>query len=476
MTTWCQCRVCGCLVLVLLAVPPLAAAEPAKNEPGPSNPVGWRGDGTGRYEGVAPPTAWSPKGNVAWKVGMPSASNASPILVGDRVFVCAEPSTLLCVSAADGEILWQQAIRYEDLLTAEQRELADRDAAKAAEIHKELKGPADEYKKLRRQSRKSPDDEAIKKRIEELKKEIAEIKKGLEGLDRYQRPRTHKTNGYASPTPTSDGEHVYVLYGTGVAACYELDGTRVWARVVEKPTHGWGHSSSPLLAGGRLVLHIRNLYGLDPATGEPAWQVETRPRWGSPVRTEIDGADVVVTANGDVVRAADGFVIAQKIGKLEYAAPIVHEGVAYFIEHGGVAMRLPDKADGSEKPELLWKTQPRKERYYASVVHHDGLLYAIMQKGVLSVIDAASGVVVYEKEPELGKGTVYPSPALAGGYVYVSGEGGGTVVLQPGRQYREVARNRLEAFRSSPVFRGGRMYVRARTNLYCVGQQPVSRE
>jgi hypothetical protein len=192
------------------------------------------------------------------------------------------------------------------------------------------------------------------------------------------------------------------------------------------------------------------------------------------VRTRIDGTEVVVTANGDVVRAADGFVVAQKIGRLTYAAPIVYEGVAYFIEHGGVAVRLPSKADGSEKPELLWKTQPKKERYYASAVYHDGLLYAIMQKGVLSVIDAASGVVVYEKEPELGKGTVFPSITLAGGYLYVSSEGGGTVILELGRAYKEVGRNRLTGFRSTPVFAGGRMYVRGHENLYSVGQQPAA--
>ena len=57
--------------------------------------VGWRGDGTGVYPDARPPVKWSATENVLWKTPMPGKSNASPILVGDRIFVCSEPSTLL---------------------------------------------------------------------------------------------------------------------------------------------------------------------------------------------------------------------------------------------------------------------------------------------------------------------------------------------------------------------------------------------
>ena len=39
--------------------------------------------------------------------------------------------------------------------------------------------------------------------------------------------------GEAAPTPVSDGQHVYVLFGTGVAACFDLDGNRKWTTVVD---------------------------------------------------------------------------------------------------------------------------------------------------------------------------------------------------------------------------------------------------
>src|SRR6185503_6481870 len=34
--------------------------------------------------------------------------------------------------------------------------------------------------------------------------------------------------GYASPTPVSDGQQVYVIFDTGVVAAYDLDGNQKW--------------------------------------------------------------------------------------------------------------------------------------------------------------------------------------------------------------------------------------------------------
>jgi hypothetical protein len=47
---------------------------------------------------------------------------------------------------------------------------------------------------------------------------------------------------------------------------------------------------------------------------------------------------------------------------------------------------------------------------------------------------------------------------------------GATVVLEPGREYREVARNQLEGYGSCPVFSGQRMYLRTNKHLYCIGK------
>ncbi len=158
--------------------------------------------------------------------------------------------------------------------------------------------------------------------------------------------------------------------------------------------------------------------------------------------------------------------------KLDYCAPIVEDSVVYFIiQKGGRAIRLSAEPGETITLDVLWETNPRDDRYYASPVIHEGLIYAVTQKGILSVIDANTGQVVYERSLDLGGGTVFPSVTLSRDYLYVSSDNGTTVVLQPGREHQEVARNSLEAFRSSPIFANDRMYVRGLQHLYCIGAE-----
>jgi hypothetical protein len=58
---------------------------------------------------------------------------------------------------------------------------------------------------------------------------------------------------------------------------------------------------------------------------------------------------------------------------------------------------------------------------------------------------------------------------LAGKHLYLSNDIGQTLVLQPGKEYREVKRNSLDAGAAgSPAFDGKRMFVRGGESLYCI--------
>jgi hypothetical protein len=89
---------------------------------------------------------------------------------------------------------------------------------------------------------------------------------------------------------------------------------------------------------------------------------------------------------------------------------------------------------------------------------------------IFSVVDAQTGQLVYEKRLDFGGGQSYPSITLAGQRLFVSSDNGTTLVLEPGREYKELARNTLETFRSSLVFEGKRMYVRTTKGLWCLGE------
>jgi len=220
---------------------------------------------------------------------------------------------------------------------------------------------------------------------------------------------------------------------------------------------------------GKLIVHILKVTALDPATGTNQWQTDSGSASGAPVQARIGDVGAIVTPGGDIIRVADGRKLAQRVSSLAYCAPVVQNGIVYFIQHGGKAVRLPATAADTNQPETVWTTNPKDDRYYASPVVQDGLIYAVNQRGDWSVIDAANGQLVTEHKLDLG-GTIYPSVTLAGGFVFVSSDNGKTLVLQTGREYKEVGRNSLEPFRSSPVFVGQRVYVRALDHLWCLGK------
>jgi len=135
--------------------------------------VGWRTHGRWQYPDADPPLEFSPEKNVVWATPLPEWSNATPVVIEDRIFVCAEPNALIAVNKADGKILWAQSNPVTEVLGAER-------AAAVGE------------------------------------------------------PKTHAHNGYASATPVSDGKRVFAVFGNGIVAAYTIAGERLWIRFVEK--------------------------------------------------------------------------------------------------------------------------------------------------------------------------------------------------------------------------------------------------
>ena len=335
--------------------------------------VGWRTDGTGKYPDADPPTKWSATETIVWKTPMPSWSNSTPIIVGDRLFVCSEQTTLLCLRLSDGKILWQKDHPLVDAFPPEEMAKARAEMKRIGvdSVKQRIKALKKEMGQVQKSLRKDPKNAQLKSKIEEFKKQIQEQDKKLDPVKKYMIPPCHA---------------------------------------------------------------------------------------------------VVITPGGDFFRMDDGKKIGGRTVSLQFNQPLVDDGVVYFVQHGGKAYKLPPHASESLELSPLWTTKPQKDRYYASPVVHDGLVYAITQKHIFSAIDAKTGEVVYEENLKLGKGQAYPSIALAGKYLFVSGMSGTTAIIQPGREFKEVARNSLEEFRSCPVFAGKRMYIRTTKHVYCVGK------
>lgn len=433
-------------------------------------PVGWRHDTSGLFPGAAPPTAWSLEEGIVWKARLPAGSNASPVVVGDRVFVCAEPTRLLCLSAKDGALLWEAEHGYEMVLSPAEWKTAQRDLERGNAVRKRLDELRKEIGEIDQMLQDKKDDPQLQKRRQATAKKLEAGERELAPLDRYRLPE--RSAGCTTATPVSDGRYVYTVFGTGIVVCHDLDGQQQWIRLFDKPKLDWGQTASPLLIGDFLLVHLTDLTALDPATGETRWTADVAANYGSPVPCRAGDSELVVTSAGDVVRVADGEVLAKGIvERLSACSPIANGDMVYFIQKQARAVRLPADLSSADPPETVWESKLFDDNYYASPLLHDGLIYAVSENRVLTVLGAENGETVYEQRLRFkSRGAVTSSLAAVGDQILIMQENGITKVLRAGREYQELAENPLESLRSSPVAADGRLYIRCSEHLYCIGE------
>lgn len=436
--------------------------------------VGFRGDGSGRFEDASVVTSWQQGAgtNILWQTKLPDWGNASPVPVQDVVFVCAEPFRLLCLDAGDGHIRWAATNDYAQLLSPSQRDTLKREHAISGKLNK-LAGKAHGITdKLRKQIGNISDREKLTTRVTEAIDALTALTDAWAPTplaSKYTNPRKHGGTGYSSPTPVSDGKHVWAVFGNGVTACYTLEGKRVWIRLIERPSKNYGHSASPRLADGLLIVPINAVHALDPQTGEEQWATKSKPRFGTPVVTRIANTTVLVTPNGEILRVSDGENLAGGMKALSYNAPVVANGIAvFFNERQAAAYRLPQTLEGDVKPEELWKASVPRERMYASPVVHDGVVYCVGQKGTLVALDLESGDELFKGGVGV-KGTCYASLTGAGNLLVLASEKGDVAFVRPGKKLDVTATCELGKLRASLIPDGKRLYARTMDHLFCLG-------
>jgi len=334
---------------------------------------------------------------------------------------------------------------------------------------------AEEQKKVQeavKASKQQPDSAELKQAVETAKAALDATGKEMEPLQKFLLPDSHNVNGYTTPSPVTDGKNIYVVFGSGVVAGFSLEGQRIWARILPvRPHSKYGQSASPRVVDGVLLVHFGNkLFAVDPASGVDKWVCDAPSTYGSPAVVGPPGRSVLLTPYGDAFAVADGkqlVTASKKAGGLKFPwnGPVAKDGLVYKMdEDGACAFRLD--FEGENFLSKVWDAKIPGDRYYATAVASEDLIYNITQGKNLIALDIKDGTRVYEHSFKSNNlGTVYPSPVLAGGRLYVSGDDGVTVVVKPGRTYEELACNRLSPFRSVPVFVGKSMLIRTLNGL-----------
>ena len=301
--------------------------------------------------------------------------------------------------------------------------------------------------------------------------------------------KTHKMNGWATPTCATDGTHVWAWFGKAGVHCYTVGGGHVWSRQLGEfiTKNARGVASSPVLVGDVLFVNGDSesdpfLFGLDKATGKTLWKADRPPAEGysTPVVVAAGGRTEVVL-NGDTFVAAYDAATGKPwwtcrafAGRGEPMPAVGPDGTVYVVNGlpGDVYAVRPGGTGDVTKAHMAWHTRRNEGRDEPSpVVVGDYLLVANMG-GILTCYDAKAGRELWKER--LGKGAMTAAPLAAGGKAYFVFETGETVVVEPGPKPKVVARNTTvgqgqgELFRASPAPVGDRLYLRSDRVLYCL--------
>jgi len=384
--------------------------------------------------GTAPdknlPTTWSATENVVWKTALPGAGSSSPIVVGKKVFVT-------CYKGY-GDGRGEGAMKDLKLILV----CLDRKGAILWQQEVPAELPEEPY-------------------------------------------RGYVANhGYASSTPVSDGERVFVFFGkTGVFA-YDLAGNQVWRQSVGTNKHSWGSGSSPILYKDLLIINATvesgSLLALNKKDGSRAWVANGMTySWTTPQLVSVPGGknEVVVSIRNAVLGfdPDTGDALWQCAGIDDYVCSsiVAHDGVAFVIgarQGEAMAIRAGGKGDVS-RTHIVWKI--RKGSNVSSPVYHEGHLYWTKeQRGVIYCARADNGTLVYEEKlaPQIDR--IYASPVVADGKIYYVSRTEGTYVIDARPQFRVLAHNTLgddSVFNGSPAIDGSQILLRSDRYLYCLG-------
>ena len=402
--------------------------------------TGFRGsDATGASGEKNFPVKWSETENLKWKTALPGPGSSSPIVIRDLVFV-----TCYSGYGLDRDKPGEQVNLKRHLLCIN---------AVSGKVVWDKSVPAvlpeDPYKGMFRE------------------------------------------HGYASQTPATDGERIYVFFGKSGVLAFDFKGNKLWQRSVGTGSDEkkWGSASSPVVYKDLVIVNAwdesKALYGLNKKTGDQVWKKdlsETGLTFSTPVLvTRSDGqGELVVSLQGqllglDPLTSDQLWISKTGIDDSVIPSPVIVEGTAYINaggpkKSGSLAVRTGGKGDVTDT-NILWSSKEVTSPPSPVVV--DGLIFWVNGSGMACCMDAATGKVRYsEKLPVTGRFASYASVVYADGKVYAVTRKGGTFVLEAKPEFNILANNIFASdesdFNASPAISNGRILIRSDRYLYCL--------
>ena len=442
-------------LILFRPTPSLQAANPAANQ-WPT----WRGpNANGTVTHGNPPTQWSSTQNIKWKVKIPGQGSSTPIIWNHRLFLLLAESTGV---QANAEAIAKTRVKIE--------------GSKPLSVVV------------------NPEPEIIH-RFDVLCIDRRTGKFLWRKTVREELPHEghHRDHGYASSSPVTDGQHLYINYGSRGVHCYTLEGKRVWSRDLGKMTtrRHYGEGSSPALHGDTLIVNWDHegqsfIVALNKLTGKTIWKAnrDEITSWATPLIVQHDGQTQVVVSGTHRVRSydiKDGTVLWACGGQTVNAIPSPVSGLGMVYVASGYrgramyAIKLGHQGDLTGTKAIAWEVHRSTPYIPSLLLHQEKVYFFSANQARLSCYDAHDGKANYVGEPIKGLYGVYASPIAVGDRIYVTGRSGNTAIISPGPKLNVERVNRLgEDVDASPAIVGNELYIRGRTHLYCIAEEKTS--
>ena len=297
-------------------------------------------------------------------------------------------------------------------------------------------------------------------------------------------PEPDESTGFAASSAATDGRRVFAIFANGDVAGFSAGGKHLWARSLGTPQNNYGHATSLTLWHNRVIVVFdqggpkdgkSKIMALDANTGESVWSTP-RPvanSWASPIIIQHAGREQIITSADPLVIAYD-----PPTGKELWRAKCMRGDVAtspayandlvyVACDQTSIAAIKPDGSGDVTASKIAWQQEDNGLPDICSLLCDGPRLYSVYM-GKLHAFDALTGDHLWQFDT---KATIQASPSMFNGRIHILTNKGIMISGEASKEgFKETARSALgEGTGASPAFAPGRIYLRGKKHLFCIG-------
>lgn len=384
-------------------------------QPGDVNFPFFRGEGSrGIAGGTGFPTEWNgAEGiNIKWKIAVPKPGQSSPVIWGNKLFITGAENgecEVYCIDKNTGETLWTGAAS------------------------------------------------------------------GFPGSSSAE-PESDADAGMAVPTAAVSENEVCAVFGNGNLVCFDHDGKLKWAKNIGVPESTYGYSSSLVIYDKLLLVQYDShdkitLSGYELNTGDQKWETirSGRPVNSSPVLATFNGQpQILINGNPNVsaynpVDGKEQWSLPGVSGDVAPSLAVNSKMVFAATDYYNVIALKPGR-NGSK----VWE-----DNYFtpdvSSPVANEDYLFVVTGNGDVACYNAETGDTLwshYFSDP------FYASPVIGDNKVWMLDRSGTMHVVEAGSKLNIISSSPLgERTDCTPAFSEKKIFIRGRSNLYCIEKE-----